>query len=166
MKHITLVLLALLPFLAMAQTAERSVVASAGRFASGGGFSHSYTIGQAVVFSSVSSNFTVTQGFQQSSQTGLSIAEQELAYAVTAFPNPTRDDVTLDIQTGRPVNLRIAVFTLQGQQCPLPQEWIHVNGALQHRLDFSNLAPGNYFIRITDEDGKRNDSIQLLKVAE
>lgn len=164
MKTVLILIATILPTLLSGQSAERQVMGSAGSFAAADAFSHSYTVGETVIFTGTSSTLKVTQGFQQPDQMSVGIEETELAYAVNAFPNPTRGEVVLDISSEYPLNLNIDLFNMQGKQFPLPQRQVNVNGALQHSIDMSRMASGSYFIRITDEEGKTNNSIQIQKV--
>jgi hypothetical protein len=164
MKNNVLIILTLLPSLMIGQSAERSVIGSAGSFESAGGLSHSYSVGEMVVFTGNSSNLKITQGFQQPDQMSVGIEEDQMGYSVVAFPNPTRGEVILDISAENPVQLNIDLYNLQGKQFSLPQRLISVAGNLRHNIDLSNMAAGSYFIRITDKDGKTNNSIQIQKV--
>lgn len=164
MRLLILITIILTPVIVYSQTVERQVIASAGNFASAGGYSHSYTVGETVVFTGTSSTLKITQGFQQPDQISVGIDEAELGYAVNAFPNPTRGEVILDISAEYPVNLNIDLFNMQGKQFPLPQRLANVSGNHRHSIDLTNMASGSYFIRITDQEGKTNNSIQIQKV--
>lgn len=164
MKNLLIIILLLIPYWTIGQTAERSVIGSAGSFAAAGGYSHSYTLGETVVITGTSSTLKVTQGFQQPDQMSVGIDEDQMSYSVNAFPNPTRGEVILDITAENPVQLNINLFNIQGKQFSLPQSLVKVSGNLRHSIDLSNMAAGSYYIRINDDKGNTNTSIQIQKV--
>ncbi|HLT47375.1 MAG TPA: T9SS type A sorting domain-containing protein [Rubricoccaceae bacterium] len=73
--------------------------------------------------------------------------------AVTAYPNPSRSSVTLDLAAPSPQAAMVEVFDALGRRVYAGAH--AVNGAARVRLDASRWAPGVYVVRATAEDGAR-----------
>lgn len=154
----------MLPVLAFAQTAERQVIGTAGAYAEADGYSHSYTVGEVATATISDSTIILTQGFQQADHFSVSILEESLEFSAIAFPNPTTDGVTLDLKADQPVDLRIDLFDAAGKQLPVSQQHLQLVGSTQRHIDMASFATGTYFIRLTDESGHLNKTIQVQKV--
>lgn len=163
MKKLFLITIAALPGLLFAQTAERQVIGSAGAYTTAtNGLQASSTVGETATATGTSSSLVLTQGFQQPGNTSVGIEDVELGFAMKAYPNPVSDAVTLDFNVEKEQQLSIAVFDGQGRQV-LPTQQLHVSGNMLHAVKMAGVAPGNYFIRLQNADGKLNKSIQIHK---
>jgi hypothetical protein len=164
MKTILLITWAILPLLALGQSVERQVIASSGQFASGGGYSHSYTLGETATLTLTEEALILTQGFQQSAQSSVSIEEPELDLSVNAFPNPTQDAITIDLTSSQLLTIQVELFDAAGRSIPAGQSMVKVTGRTQMHIDLKTQAPGSYFVRLSDIEGKMNKTIQIKKV--
>jgi len=86
----------------------------------------------------------------------VSIYENEIKQNQLIYPNPAKDEVTVDI--GRETNCTIRLFNLQGEAI-----FKTVTNARQIKIDVSNYPLGIYFIVVTDGKGY-NMTKKLLKI--
>jgi hypothetical protein len=164
MRKIICIIITALPLVLAAQTAERQVIGSAGDFANTASFKVSSTVGETITATGTSPSIILNQGFQSPTfPSTLGIEDVEMGFTMNAFPNPTRDAITLSFSTENELQLSIGLFDVQGKQV-LPNEQLNVNGKMQHSIQMLGLATGNYFIRLTDRDGKLSRRIQIQKV--
>lgn len=163
MKKLFFIIIAALPMALVAQTAERQVIGSAGGFATATGLQVSNTVGETITATGTSGSVILTQGFQQSSTNQVGIEETTLGFAMKAYPNPTHNAVMLDFSAQQDMQLNIGVFNTQGMQV-LPAGQLNVSGNMLHSIDMAAFATGNYFVYLTDKNGKLNKSILIQKV--
>jgi len=72
---------------------------------------------------------------------------------LNAFPNPTQDLVTLDLDLGPNVlDLEMSVMDAQGRAVMF-ERWVGQTSGLR-AVDFGSLAPGVYTVRLTDGVGQ------------
>jgi hypothetical protein len=137
--------------------AQESLNATGGN-ASGSGGSASYSVGQVVYTANTGTNGTVSEGVQQpyeiSVVTGLEEAKG-INLSVSAYPNPTTDYLTLEIE-GKVQSQYIAkLYDMSGKL--LQSEKIIENKA---NINLSNLVPATYFVKITNE----NKELKIFKI--
>ncbi|HKL40928.1 MAG TPA: T9SS type A sorting domain-containing protein [Cryomorphaceae bacterium] len=164
MRNLILTVLLAFPLFALAQSAQRQVIGSAGTVSVTDDFMVSSTIGETVVATGEGDGIILTQGFQQSQDFGLSVEEPELEFSANAFPNPTMDGIVLDLNSQKAVDLTISLFDVAGKQYVVPVANLMLSGNARKEIDMSGFASGNYFIRLTDETGKLNKTIKVQKV--
>lgn len=146
-----------------AQTAERSVIGSAGNVSTVSNAIVSYTVGETFVSTQTASTLVLTQGFQQNDPVEVHIAEEELRFDATLYPNPTQQGVTLSLSAGQPVSIRLDLYDLSGRQLPVDQPEFTFVGSTTRQIDLSSFASGTYLLQMTDRSGKMNQTIQILK---
>ena len=156
-------MISLLPAVLMAQTIERQVIGSTGGYGTGTNIQVSSTVGETVVATGSSSTVVLTQGFQQPGSGAVGIEEKELGFSMNVYPNPTTESVTLDFECERALEIKIELMDVAGKSYTLPESQINVSGNEKHQVDFSGLANGNYFIRLTTTDGALDRSVKILK---
>jgi len=71
---------------------------------------------------------------------------------VTTYPNPTVDEVGINLQSVLGKSLKVLVTNLQQQV--LINEWMDKDHAGSLKLDFTNFTQGVYILNITMEDGE------------
>lgn len=86
--------------------------------------------------------------------------EEGLANNLSLFPNPTQNEVTL--QLGQPVEQEASVllFNLQGQ---LLQQARFPNGARQMRMETTNLPSGIYMVSLRTAKGQLTEKLIIRK---
>jgi len=123
--------------------AQESFNASGGNV-SGSGGSVSYSVGQVAYQTHTGTTGSVAGGVQQSYVvvTGLEEAKG-INLSVSAYPNPTTDYLTLEVQKFELSNLYFQLYDMNGKL--LQNEKITGN---QTNIVMSNLVPATYFVKI------------------
>ena len=99
---------------------------------------------------------------EYTSGNSLSVDDPEVAFKVSAFPNPTSDVVTLELLTIGTSTLSLQLFDIQGRQVHLEQNRVYVNGSAEHSIDLSGIGTGSYILQIIDEQ-LNSSHIKLIK---
>jgi len=149
-----------------AQSLERVVIGAAGGEAQSGNTHLEYTAGEAVTSTLVAGTFVLNQGFNQTNQSAnTSIqAPKLLEVSYRLYPNPTRDQIQLELQAGERMDLKAEVWDLTGRQMPVPiQSWRQVQ-EVNTTFDLSSLATGMYLLRIFDGQGKAAKTLRIEKI--
>jgi hypothetical protein len=140
--------------------AQTNVNATGGN-ASGSGGSASYSVGQVVYTTHTGANGSVAQGVQQpyeiSVVTGLEEAK-DISLKVTAYPNPTTDYLTLEIDASASLSIQSMSYQLFDMQGKVLQNQ-KITGYLTN-IDMNNLVPATYFVTVIQE----NKAIKIFKV--
>jgi hypothetical protein len=162
MQHKRLKLGALLLFgfglaVLQAQQIHESILATGGNASVSGG-SVSYSIGQLVYQTPTGTNGSVAQGVQQPYEISVITAIEEtlgINLAVSVYPNPTSDNLTMSITEFDISNLSYSLYDLQGRQ--LQSDRISGNQTI---IVMSNLARAIYFIKVF----QGNSEVKTFKV--
>ena len=138
--------------------AQESINASGGN-ATGSGGTVSYSIGQMVYTTEVASAGSVAQGVQQAYEI-LTVGVQETlpGISIGVYPNPTIDNLTIEVSD-------IGKQKLSYQLCDLQGKLIN-SGSLatpQTQLITSGLAPASYFLHVLNSENKTVQSFQIIK---
>lgn len=132
---------------------------TAGGDATGSGGSVAYSIGQVVYTTETGSGGSLAQGVQQPYEViTVGVAQPGATVALTAFPNPATDQITLSMVNGSADGLSYQLFDLNGkllQQAPI--------AASQIQLDMRHLAMATYFLKVTNEDNQPIQSFKIIK---
>jgi hypothetical protein len=137
---------------------QESVNASGGD-ASGSAGTMAYSIGQVVYTTNSSSSGTSAQGVQHAYEIfTVGIPEVSLNFSITAFPNPTTDHITLQINEGFNESLFYQLYDLQGKM--LTREAIL---AEQTIIDMKALAKATYFIHVVTQENKKVQTFKIVK---
>lgn len=136
----------------------QEVVSASGGNASGGGGSTSYSVGQMVYTTNTGTNGSVAQGVQQPFEISVVIAIEEaqgITLQCSAYPNPTSDDLTLEVKDFDLAALTVQLYDITGKL--LQNQKIT---ARQTGITMKNLAPANYFVKVFQ--GKKE--IKIFKI--
>jgi len=163
MKHfrLKLILLLLLFFGFKSIQAQKTVPASGGE-ASGNKGSASYSIGQMIYTSNVGTNFSRTEGVQQSYEITLTTSikeDQRINLMVSAYPNPTSDYLTLKVDNSEVSKLSYNLFNVQGKL--LKNNKITESNT---NIDMRNLIPSTYFLKIIQSIPSSSQEIKTFKI--
>lgn len=138
--------------------AQESANASGGD-ATGSGGAVAYSIGQVVYTTNTGSNGSVAQGVQHAYEIfTVGIKETALNISLTAFPNPTTDNLTLQISDYNNEKLSYQLFDMQGKQLS--------NGqivAQQTQINMNNLPTATYFINVVNQENREVKSFKIIK---
>ena len=150
-------LLAGLLWAGLAHTQE-STNASGGD-ASGTGGTVAYSVGQVVYTSNNGSGGTVDQGVQHAYEIfTVGIKETALNISLTAFPNPTTENLTLQISDYKNEKLSYQLFDMQGKQLSNGQVT-----AQQTQINMNGLPSATYFINVVNQENKKFQSYKIIK---
>jgi hypothetical protein len=153
----TLVLLAL--GMLWADLNAQESITSCGGDASGSGGYVAYSIGQVIYTNNNSANGSVAQGVQHAYEIySVVINETELNIYVNIFPNPTLDNLTLQINDFNNEKLSFELFDTQGKL--LMKEQIL---AKKTQLNTNNLPRASYFVNIINQENQKVHSFKIIK---
>lgn len=138
--------------------AQESANASGG-FATGSGGTVAYSVGQVVYTTNTDNSGSVAQGVQHAYEIfTLSIKESALNISLTAFPNPTTENLTLQISDYHNEKLSYQLFDMQGKQIG--------NGQIttqQTQINMNSLPSATYFINVINQENKQVQSFKIIK---
>jgi hypothetical protein len=158
MKHIKIKLSVLLLGIGMTVQAQQATTASGGD-ASGSGGTAAFSVGQVVYTANTNASGTVSQGVQQAYEIfTLSIKETELNISLKAFPNPTLDNLTLQISDYKNEKLSYQLYDIQGR--------LLNNGqivAQQTNIEMTSLPTAIYFINVVNQENQKVQSFKIVK---
>jgi len=138
--------------------AQESANASGGD-ATGSGGTIAYSIGQVVYTTYTGSSGSVAQGVQQAYEIfTVDIEETTLSISLIAFPNPTADNLTLQISDFNKEKLTYQFYDIGGKLLSNGQ----VTGQ-QTEINTSSLPPATYFINVLNQEDKKVQSFKIIK---
>lgn len=128
--------------------------------------SFDYSIGEILVSTGTAQNVIVTQGvLQRIAVYALSIQEKTFDIQTNIFPNPTSEELNIDINTEKNVHVNFRLMDLAGRVLN-DFEVKSLSGDLSQKINMSHLANGQYIlnINILTKSGNSNQSIhQIIK---
>ena len=136
--------------------AQETIPATGGN-ASGSGGTVSYSVGQVVYTTNTGTSGSVAQGVQQPFEISVvtGIEQTAINLAISAYPNPTTNYLTLSIDGFDTSNLSYQLYDMSGKL--LQSKKIEGN---QTSIVMSNLVPAAYFVIVT----KGNKEIKTFKI--
>ncbi len=144
-----------------AQSISPQVVATAGNYASNGGYSVSWTLGEPVIATATSGSTTLTQGFQQPSYNVLSVTNGKTeGFEVNVYPNPATDFVVVDWKTDDQNMLYITLYDVTGRMI---SEQSYSASQDKVSINMSKLASAQYFLEVRNKDNSINKIFQISK---
>jgi hypothetical protein len=145
-------------FLTMSQTARPELICSAGDSYSNSSYLMDWSIGELSIETYTSSTMIISQGFHQGEYVVTRIDEIPFFdFSITAFPNPTSDLICLKVESTKVEHINYAVSDISGK--------VLLNGNTANQLEqinFSNYAPGVYFMSVT-QNNKLLKSFKIIK---
>jgi hypothetical protein len=130
---------------------------TSGGDATGSGGIVAYSIGQVVYTTHSGSNGNVAQGVQQAYEIlTVGIQETALNISLTAFPNPTTENLTLQISDCNNEKLSYQLADMQGKQLSIGQVT-----AQQTQINMNGLPSATYFIHVVNQE---NNNVQTFKI--
>lgn len=158
MKHKKIKLSVLLLSIGISVQAQQATTATGGA-ASGSGGTVAYSVGQVVYTTNTDASGTVSQGVQQAYEIfTVGIKETELNISLSVFPNPTSDNLTLQISDYNDEKLSYHLFDMQGKLLNNGQVT-----AQQTHINTSSLPSATYFIHIVNQENKKVQSFKIIK---
>ena len=146
---------------------SQSVISSTGNFYSTSSSNYSYTAGEVVVSTQSSGSFVFTQGFHQPSFVSTSTNIQEYADAnlsVSIFPNPTADNISIEITSEKEIDLNIEIVDMLGKVVGKVKQLDQFIGHSVYQCELGGFSSGLYFIKISSTNDQFNKTIRVQKV--
>jgi hypothetical protein len=138
--------------------AQESVNASGGD-ATGSGGTVAYSIGQVVYTTNTGSSGSVAQGVQHAYEIfTVGIKETTLNISLTAFPNPTTENLTLQIIDFNNEKFAYQLFDIQGKLLSNDQVT-----AQKTQINTASLPAATYFINVVNQENKQVQSFKIIK---
>lgn len=138
--------------------AQESPTATGGD-ATGSGGTVAYSVGQVVYTTNTDASGTVSQGVQQAYEIfTLGIKETKLNISLLVFPNPTADNLNLQVSDYNNENLTYQVFDMQGKLLNNGQVT-----AEQTQINTASLPSATYFIHVVNQENKQVQSFKIIK---
>ncbi len=135
----------------------QEIPVSAGGNALGPGGSVSYSVGQ-VVYTSISGiTGSVAQGVQQAYEVSVINSDPEISLAVSIYPNPTTDYVTLKIGNFSNNNLAFQLYDMNGNVFQSSKIY-----GPETNITMNYLLASTYLIKVT-ENGKEVIVFKIIK---
>ena len=119
----------------------------------------SYSVGQLVYQSFSGNTISVSQGVQQTyiiSTIGLT--DSDLQISISLYPNPTSNDLTLDLNVNNIEKYSFELYDLQGNLLMNNQVTAH-----KTVIETSNLPTSSYLIHLFNEKHQNIRSFKIVK---
>ncbi len=138
--------------------AQQGANASGGN-ATGIGGTVTYSVGQVVYTTNTSSSGSVSQGVQNTFEIyPVGTDETALNISITAFPNPTFENLTLTIDNYSDAILSYQLYDMHGKLL----SGFQITGP-QTQIIMSDLPAATYFIDIIDQENEKIQSFKIVK---
>ncbi len=151
MKQILLYAFLAAPLALISQSMERQVIASTGGYAETSTLQVTSTVGQTIQATASSTYFIITQGFQQPESGLVGVEEFEIEMSVDIYPNPTTEQLIIQILTPKVMRISARVLDMQGKEMGISFTNVHFSAHTQQSLDVSTLPTGQYLVSFFDE---------------
>lgn len=137
--------------------AQQAIITTGGN-ATGSGGSASYSFGQVNYTSVAGTTGAVSQGVQQAYEIfTLGLNEAAITILLSAYPNPTTDNLTLQIKDFSNEKLNYELYNMQGTLL----ETKKINDS-QTQIDMTRWSAATYLIKIFS-DKKQVQSFKIIK---
>lgn len=117
-----------------------------------------YSVGEVFFTTLTGTGGSAGQGIGTLDVASPSISDARATFSITAFPNPTADHITLQVEDTNFSKLSYQLFDIQGRQLD--------EGKLEGKstqIDMLDLAPAVYFVRILNPKTQKVESLKILK---
>ena len=158
MRYLTLLAMLIVVGFSYTQDLDHFVICADGGHAKNNQFSLSYTIGEVVtdLGRDTINNADLTQGFQQSYISIVSVEDHDFDIDISIYPNPAVDQLNVRISDTDRAN-SYSMYDMSGKL--IRQEAIRTK---EFKISFSSLSTGNYMLVFTDRD-RRLKTIKVQK---
>lgn len=158
-KYSLLTLSLLVSFFCRSQSVSPYVVASSGDFFANNSGQIQWTVGELMVETYQNSNNIVSQGFHQPFSSTTGIAAISVNPDINVYPNPATESVFISIKDA-PAKYAVSILDVTGK---LLQSEQLTSAQSVYELSIGNYSNGMYFIKISSEESKYNQSIRIIK---
>jgi hypothetical protein len=137
---------------------QESVNSSGGK-AIGSGGTVAYSVGQVFYTTNVGNSTSIAQGVQNAYEIySVGIEENNFNISLIAFPNPTIDNLTLQIGNYTEENFSYRLYDIQGRLLDSRQIM-----EKQTFINMSNLPISTYIMNVVDQESKKIKSFKISK---
>ena len=160
-NNIGTTILFVLTFSISVVSAQEGINATGGD-AMGNGGSASYSVGQVFYQTHTGTNGSVAEGVQQPYEISIvtGIEQTAINLAISAYPNPTTDYLTLQVDVLTTLNIHAMSYQLYDMNGKILQsKKITGNDTI---IIMSNLVPSTYFVRVI-EGNKEVKTFKIIK---
>lgn len=140
------------------------LVTSAGVTKTGNGICYSQTIGETAVQVLETTNFVLTQGFQQPTFKIPPIRPPHEGTGVLIYPNPVTDYVTIEMYGERAKTIRIDIINITGRIIYSDTKKFDAGFWYIDRHNVEDLLRGLYLIRVSTNDGMLDRVFKIEKI--
>ena len=164
MKKITLLFITVFFSLTLfSQSLSPDVIATAGDYFVGSDASLSWTIGEPIIETVSADGIILTQGFQQSYYTVLTVQDNDIdTYDVRIYPVPARDFINIEITSSvSPANLSLELFDVMGMR--VYENFIE-STTFHEKIQLSQYQTNMFFLKITNTANQQVKTFKILKV--
>lgn len=147
----------------LAQQLTNQVLLPCAGLATAGVLNYSHSLGETAVELFTGSDYILTQGFQQP---GFKIVDAAVpdGTGVEVYPNPATDFVNVKLFGDKARKLRIEVITFNGSiTSTMTLDFLSKYYIIQ-QLEFSDIKPGFYFVRVSSDDHVINRIFKIEKM--
>jgi hypothetical protein len=138
--------------------AQESANSSGGK-AIGVGGTVSYSVGQVFYTTNIGNSSSIAQGVQNAYEIySVGNEENNLNISLIAFPNPTIDNLTLQIGNYNNEKLSYQLYDMQGKLKDSGQIMVK-----QTLINMSDLPVSTYFVNVLDQENKKVKSFKITK---
>jgi hypothetical protein len=118
----------------------------------------SFSMGQVAYLSVSNSNGSVSQGVQQAYQIStLNLNEKEFDFSLSAYPNPTQDNLNLRVGNYHQEQLLYRLLDTEGKLLSISKVQSE-----QTIIEMQHLTTATYFVEVCHE-GKKVQSFKVIK---
>ena len=158
MRYLTLLAMLIVVGFSYTQDLDHFVIGSDGGYAKNNQFSLSYTIGEVVtdLGRDTINNADLTQGFQQSYISIVSVEDYDFDIDISIYPNPAVEHLNVRISDIDKAN-SYSMYDMNGKL--IRQESIRTK---EFKIGFGSLSTGNYVLVFTDRE-RRLKTIKVQK---
>ncbi len=137
----------------------QEAVNSSGGDATGSGGTVAYSVGQVVYTANNGSSGSVAQGVQHAYEIfPVDNMETAMNISLTAYPNPTTENLILQISDFKNETFWYQLIDLQGKLISNGQVT-----AKQTQINTSTLPPATYFVNVVTQDNKKVQTFKIIK---
>ena len=132
---------------------------SSGGDATGSGGTVAYSIGQVVYTTNTGTNGSAAQGVQHAYEIlTVGVKETDPNIRLTGFPNPTTENLIMQILDYNNEMLSYQLFDIQGKLLSNGQVT-----AQQTQINMNGLPSATYFIHVVNRENKKFQSFKIIK---
>jgi len=150
----------LLLVLGLTGVQAQEAISASGGDASGSGGSVSYSIGQLFYTTNTGTNGSVAQGVQQPYEISVIGIEEgkDITLQCSAYPNPTKDYVKLEVKNYKTENLTYQIYDNNGRYL----ESKKIDGE-ETFINMKTFMPAIYFLKVINNNNKEIKTFKIIK---